>query len=303
MRRCEHSPIGRRRVIVGVVRRKKDPLEPDPVEARFDAIAKELSTGALGGDGDAEADAREWGLTQADLDGAMGLRPATHDRLLGFYTVAGLRYGLGRYGILPRLEGLGYGDLRIELDQDTAGERLRLHGTAEGREHLLVECVIERRVLAGHDVLFVHWLTLRNPRASFTPDRVALPGQEVPGLGLGREADEMLLRMAKRIGLAGVSFRPSQLHVAVVAHPRHRFVDAARQGRFEALVRDLATHPLSVSTAAVDAGRVRFWRAGGPDQGTPYVWEPDEMIHWVEPPADDAAEVAAERASIRFAIA
>ncbi len=232
----------------------------------------------------------------------MKLEPAAKRRLLGFYTAAGLEYGFARYGLLPQLERYGYGDFRIDLDQDVAGDRLRLFGTAEGREHLLVECVVERRPLGGREVLFVHWLTLRNPRATFTDHRPQLPGQEVPGLGLAREADEMLLRMAKRLGLAGVSFQPAQFHVAVVESPRYRFVDPRRQGRFEALVRDLASLPLPEATVAVASGRVRLLRADGTPPQAPYAWEPDEMVMWVEPPDDDAAAVAAERDAIRFVV-
>lgn len=282
--------------------RRRIPDSFDPLGARFAAIAHELSPSALTGAGDEERGGDSWGLTEADLDGAVGLRPAAARHLLGFYTAAGLEYGFVRYGLLPHLERLGYGAFRIELDQDVAGDRLRLHGTANGHEHLLVECVVERRPQGGQQVLFVHWLTLRNPRAAFSDHRPQLPGQEVPGLGLAREADEMLLRMAERLGLAGVSFEPAQFHVAVVASPRYRFVDPRRQGRFEALTRDLAHLPLPEATAAVAAGRVRLLRGEESGAGAPYLWEPAEMVNWVETPAEDAAACAAERDEVRFVV-
>jgi hypothetical protein len=54
-----------------------------------------------------------------------------------------------------------------------------------------------------------------------------------------------------------------------------RFVDPARQARFEALVRDLAPLPLREATRATADGRVRL-------NGTPYIWEADLMIHWLD---------------------
>lgn len=283
--------------------RRAVPAAFDPLGSRFAAIAHELSPAALAGRGKKDLDDDGWGLTQDDLDGAMGVRPASEKRVLGFYTASGLEYGFARYGILEHVERQGYGSLRLDVDQVVAGDRLRLFGTSAGHEYLLVECIVERKVISGLDALFVHWLTLLNPRAEFSDRRPRLPGQEHPGLGIAREADEMLLRMAKRLGLAGVAFRPAQFHVAVQTRSRYRFVDARRQGRFEALVRDLAVLPLPVATVKVSEGRVRLVRSGGDPAGEPYAWEPDVMVHWIAPMPEDAGALLAEREAVRFVIA
>jgi hypothetical protein len=77
------------------------------------------------------------------------------------------------------------------------------------------------------------------------------------------------------------------------------FVDPARQGRFEALLRDIAPIPLLEATTALDQGRVRM-------NGEPYAWEPEDMAHWLrDPPGDPeaiAAAVAAERERVKFAV-
>jgi hypothetical protein len=151
--------------------------------------------------------------------------------------------------------------------------------------------VLERTTLAGHDYLFVHWLTMRHPRAAHR--RELLPGQDVPGLGLAREMTELYERMAARLGLAGVAFRPAHYHLAYVARERFRFLDPARQGRFEALVRDLGALPLPEATRLVAAGRVLV-------DGAPYLWEPEHMVDFAATPPDDAAEVAAAREAAHF---
>ena len=129
-------------------------------------------------------------------------------------------------------------------------------------------------------VLFIHWLSLRHPRAHFSERRPRLPGQEVPGLGLAQEAGTMLARMAVRLGLGGVAFRPSNFHVAYSARQGLRLRPAGAPGRFEALVRDLADYPLARATQLVADGKVLLG-------DTPYEWEADEMVYWLrESPAE-----------------
>jgi acetoin utilization deacetylase AcuC-like enzyme len=258
----------------------------DPLSARFRHISRLLSQEALS----------DWEpITQEDLEGALGHTIPRDPRVLGFYTAQSLEYALFRYGLLPQLERLGYGRPRIEVGPTGAGDRIQLLGTAEGREHLLVDCVLERRHVGDEVYLFVNWLALRHPRASFSALRPKLPGQDVPGLGLVREAAEMFMLMAERLGLAGVAFRPMWFHLAVVARFRFRFANPARQGRFEALVRDLAHLPLLEATRMVAEGRVRL-------EGQPYAWEADDMVSRREPMPPDADAVAAERERCHFTV-
>jgi hypothetical protein len=103
--------------------------------------------------------------------------------------------------------------------------------------------------------------------------------------------------MAWRLSLDGVAFRPSWFHMAWAARHDARFVDPARQGRFEALVRDLKDLPLLESTRALAEGTVKH-------NGEPYRWEPDEMVRWRDEKdiPDDAVAVAAERSRCHFTL-
>jgi acetoin utilization deacetylase AcuC-like enzyme len=262
---------------------------PDPLGEHFAHVSQALDPGKLR-QSDALFDA-------AEIEVELGLRPRAHAvRLLGYYSAEGVEYGLHELGILDHLARLGYRDLRVGLEAaSVGGERVRLYGRADGREHLLVETVLERRHLepAGGDVLWVHWLTLRDPRARFGVGHEALPGQEVPGLGMTREVAELFGRIARRIGVRGVAFRPAHFHTAYVARHQARFVDDARQGRFEALVRDLARLPLAQATRAVAEGRVLVG-------GRPYTWEADDMVALLDPPPRDEAAIGAVREATRF---
>jgi len=262
------------------------PAGYDPMLARFSRIARQISPA-----GPAEVE-----ITTADLEEALGLAPARGPQLfLGHYTAQGLEEALHRYGVLAHLARIGFTRPRVVVDRVGLGERAQLLARADGAEHLVVELVLETRQVAGREVLFVHWLSLRNPRAQFSERRPRLPGQEVPGLGMAREFGELLGLVARRLGLAGVAFRPAHFHTAYSARQAMAFVDPARQGRFEALVRDVAHLPLLEATTAVDEGRVRL-------EGVPYAWEADEMAMWLDPPTPVPGPVEAERERVHFTV-
>ena len=255
----------------------------DPLAHRYSRIAARLTPAELG------PPAGEDEMLLAEL-GQRGARPL----LLGYYSAEGLELALARYRLLGELRRLGYGPFRVTVANDAVGDRAQLFGRGEdGAEHLLIECVLEKREVAGEPVLYVHWLTLRHPLARFSAQRARLPDQEVPGLGLAREMAALFARMAERLELSGVAFRPAGFHTAYASRGQLRFVDPGRQGRFEALVRDLAGIPLAAATAAVASGQVLLG-------GEPYRWEPDEMVLWRRPHAQDAGAIAAAREAARF---
>ena len=258
----------------------------DPLSARFAVVSREMSPSEL-------SDAGE--LTAEDIEEALGIRPQKQRLLLGFYTASGMEHALFAYGIFEQLERMGYRQFRVAFDTAGLGERMRLFGEADAKEHLLVELILEKRRVGGAEVLYIHWMSLRNPRAQFSERRPRLPGQEAPGLGLAREAGSMMARMAVRLGLAGVVIRPAHYHMAYAARHEFTFLDPRRQGRFEALVRDLSAFTLLEATTAMAEGRVLL-------TGQPYAWEADEMAYWLRPQPSRTELLAEERERTRFTL-
>lgn len=256
----------------------------DPLDVRFERLARQISPERLTDTGD---------LTEEELEEALGIRPARQRLLLGYYTASGIEHALFRFGVFQQLERLGYHHFRVGFDRTGLGERVRVYGETDAQEHVLVEMVLERRRVNGLDVLYVHWLSLRNPRAQFSELRPNLPGQDAPGLGLAREAGAMIARIAIRLSLSGVVYRPAWLHTAFASRHDFVFIDPERQGRFEALLRDLGEVPLLELTTAAAEGRMRM-------NGKPYVWEADEMAYWLRDVPTHPTEIAAERARVRF---
>jgi hypothetical protein len=120
--------------------------------------------------------------------------------------------------------------------------------------------------------LVVRWVSLQDPLGRFAPDKPRLPGQRYPGLGLGRVVFERLLAWATAWGKDGLLNLPEYFHNAVFYSAMFRFLAPARQGRFEALRRDLAGLHVAEASAAVEAGRVREQPGNRSLR-----WEPGEM--------------------------
>jgi hypothetical protein len=208
-----------------------------------------------------------------------------------------LRRELAGAGVLQGLAERGYSDVVLGTSLVSGEHRLRI--TPRHRRVSLVdlrlaeggqqsdEPALRRRGLEIVSFLAVHWLALQDPRARFTRERPRLPGQRYPGLGLGRRLFALLLGWAASWGKDGLVAFPEYFHNAwLYAAPRQRpagadapplplfrFLSPDRQGRFEALARDLAHQPLAAASAALAAGRVR--QAGS---GEPARWEAAELV-------------------------
>jgi acetoin utilization deacetylase AcuC-like enzyme len=268
-----------------VIARSPVPQVPptyDPMSRRYSWIARSLQREDL-------TDRDDFGLD--DLAAELHLS-RKKPRLLDFYTPEGLELALDHYGMLDQLRRLGYGDFRVEVECASMGDRARVFGRCAGEEHLLIEVVLKRRKILGESVLYIHWLTLRHPLAPIDDALPGLPGQEVQGPGLSREFSALFARMVERLRLAGVAFTPSHYHMAYASRAVARFVSPGRQGRFEAMLRDLGARPIGDVTRAVAEGRVRC-------NGAPYRWEAEDMVAWVEAHStvDESTAREAERCS------
>lgn len=253
----------------------------------------------FGGDGGGDAP-----LFDADdiamLEGG-GRRAVALDEpplLLGFYSSGMLELALHRYGVIEHVRRLGYRHLQVRVARHAPGDRFQLLGdSGDGEAEVLIEAILEKQGQGADALLYVHWLTLRHPRARFAPGRGALPGQDVPGLGLAKEAGELLAQMALRLQLHGVSFRPASLHVAFAARHEFVFVERAHQVEFVALLRDLREVPLVKASAAVAAGALRC-------NGEPWRWPAALMVCWLDRERRGDAEAIAEASkALHFSIA
>lgn len=206
--------------------------------------------------------------------------------LLDFYAPDDVREALARYGVADRLARRGFGPPQVELETgDPDHHVVRVHAPRAGRIWLLGEAFLRAadfetdapfaEALHGRRMrmLYIQWLRLQDPSRPFAPDRPRLPGQDHPGLGIGREVMAMFLGMADRLRLAGIVSCPEFAHNAVLYKRTFRFFDPAAQGRFEALEAAAAGLRLADFAWAVEQGRVI-----DQETGRPFRWTREEMV-------------------------
>ena len=130
-------------------------------------------------------------------------------------------------GIFDRLRDLGYEQPALELDlAHPGGHMVRIWGGRD-RRGLLGEIRMrrDRQAFPGFELLAIEWLLLQNPRAVFTAERPALPGQRHPGLGMLRDVIALLVQVCHRLHLDGITYTPSHFHLASQSTKYLRFRD------------------------------------------------------------------------------
>ncbi|HSD10137.1 MAG TPA: hypothetical protein VLF14_04085 [Candidatus Binatia bacterium] len=194
-------------------------------------------------------------------------------KLLGRYGAVELRERLCEAGVLAALEAKGFSGFEVAIDTRThALPSAFVFARSGGERHLLLEASVgemsigadffaERGFPVHRPLTFVlvYWVREEDPTRRSSPARPLLPLQRHPGLGVLRRAFRVVTSMAADLGKDGVASIPKFFHdAALFFHSRlFLFLDGAEQGRFEALLRDLAALPLGDASLAVAAGCVR----------------------------------------------
>jgi hypothetical protein len=248
------------------------PGQTEAVVRRFRRFTRQLRGAELpaGPSGDG------WDLTEDEILGSVG-RGAVEERVLGHYTKHGIELMLEQFGILTQIRALGFPNPTLEIvPGHGAAPTIRLlAGAAQTPAPALMELKVarSRRVVPGHEMLFVEWLLLQNPRATFSPDHYRLPGQDHPGLGMLREIYGWLIVLCEALHLDGIAFVPSHYYMSALGRRLLRFLDPVAQARFEAMYGVLSRLTLAEASHALEAGRIRDAKTG-----TSVEWQPSVMV-------------------------
>ncbi|MCA9791775.1 MAG: hypothetical protein KC910_08265 [Candidatus Eremiobacteraeota bacterium] len=223
----------------------------------------------------------DWSLNDDELLSTL-VRHESSPLLFGAFSPERVMDDLEESGILASIRQRGYTDFHPDASSHVHFEdRFLLWGVHPRAEQpqMLMDIRTHRGQLEGccpdsdqhyaMKALVWDWISLQDPMATFS--RPSLPGQECPGLGVFRQATELMLRYVREMKLDALVAVPEYFHNAFLYSRAFRFFEAERQGEFEALVRDLMQLGLAEASRALDEGRVR-------QNGQPFAWRPAEMV-------------------------
>jgi len=122
------------------------------------------------------------------------------------------------------------------------------------------------------NLLFVEWLCIQNPFEKFSIDRLPLPGQRFPGLGVGRNVADLLERACRRTGRDGLLNFPEFYHNAYLYMERYHFYNPKKEAEVLAIKRDLENLSL------VEVAWAVFSECVYNIDGKVYRWRPEALM-------------------------
>ncbi len=188
---------------------------------------------------------------------------------LGKFSIQQIQAALQRSSIIDALRARGIADCLICIEPiDEFNQALRIYNTVQQPERLIAEMRLREVVFipqklypdcemsSEFPMLSIDWLMMQNPDADFTPEHPPLPGQQHPGLGLGRKVLRLLVTYCRWQELAGIINYPEYFHNAYIYRETFSFFMPERSGLLLALIRDLGKLSLAEMSWAIELGCV-----------------------------------------------
>lgn len=209
-----------------------------------------------------------------------------YDLYLNVYTKEEIMEALIREGIWNKIREQGFENLTIEMDtKDPYHQRLCLYFDRESQSNLLAQIILSTGTFTPRkdflksvkiekiNMLIIEWLCLQNPLKKFTSDKPQLPGQDYPGLGVGRMTVELIKRVALNLKKDGVLNYPQYYHNAVMYSEIFRFYNPEVYGKMLAIKELLKNLSFADSAWIVYSGCIidKIKRAK-------FIWKSEEMI-------------------------
>ncbi|UCC40386.1 MAG: hypothetical protein JSV96_02745 [Candidatus Aminicenantes bacterium] len=124
-----------------------------------------------------------------------------------------------------------------------------------------------------YNFLHLEWLTLQNPLKSFSPERSPLPGQNHPGLNLGKKVLDVFIYLARITRNDGLLAYPAYYHNALLFSRYFHFINPKKQGEIQAIRKEFH------EVAFKDLAWIIHLNCLRRENGEIYEWEAEEQIH------------------------
>ena len=202
---------------------------------------------------------------------------------LGKYTMAAIQAVLEKKNFIKDAKKKNLWPITFALDSSEFPplQRLQIFHKEKKQENVIVDLKIRETIFRAKDrlaeatshsafsLLFLEWLTLQNPLLEFTPERPALPGQQYPGLKLGKKILDIFAYVAWINNSDGILAFPCYFHNALLFMRVFRFLRPEKRGEVlairKAFSRDIPFHRLAwvvhLNCLRDGEGRVYEWKA------------------------------------------
>ena len=144
------------------------------------------------------------------------------------------------------------------------------------KDQAIAELVVRRTALDEiFPILKIEWLCLQNVKESFSNEKPQLPGQQYPGLGLGRDVLSAIILMALRLKYQAVTNVADHFHNAYIYSGSFHFYKPEDAARFYDFCHFMKHEKLSLSDVAWALEKGKVFLKG---EVSPYQWEPTIQI-------------------------
>jgi hypothetical protein len=168
---------------------------------------------------------------------------------LGKYTIKEMQAVLGKRNFFKDARRKGLWPLDYDLDSSEFPplQKLRIYYKNKDPQNVIVDLKIREGLLHQKKTsdlplpvpetkyLILEWLTLQNPKRKFSADTTPLPGQNHPGLNLGRKVLRLFVYLAHLNRDCGILAFPAYYHNALLFSRQFRFLDPEKEGEIFAI--------------------------------------------------------------------
>lgn len=127
--------------------------------------------------------------------------------------------------------------------------------------------------LPEFNFLAIEWLTLQNPLLQFSEDKTPLPGQNYPGLNLGKKVMDLFVYLARLNRDDGILAYPAYFHNALLFSRSFHFINPEKNGEILAIRRSLRDVPFKHLAWIVHLNCLKEKGRGA------YEWKAEEQVY------------------------
>ena len=205
---------------------------------------------------------------------------------LGRYSMTEVMAVLGKRGYFKDAQKRGLWPLAFDLDSSNYPvQRLRIFQEQKRTDRVIVDLKIREGHLTpkdyldldpsffGYTFLIFEWLTIQDPLQGFSEKRPPLPGQEHPGLGMGKKLVDLFVYLARLSRKDGLLAFPAYFHNALLFGRYFTFLSPEKAAEIEAIQKSFPKIPFKHMAWIVYLNCLKF------ADGRTYEWRAQEQVY------------------------